>query len=83
MYNNKKLKMQASNVSGVWYVTIPGIKAKQLGNVFKFTVDGTEYEYSPYTYMNKVLTNWEDTKYPYLHELLKALYAYSIVANNC
>ena len=82
-YNGKKLEMQASNVSDVWYVTIPGIKAKQLGNVFKFTVDGTEYEYSPYTYMNKVLTNWEDTKYPYLHDLLKALYAYSTAANKC
>lgn len=71
--------VDAVAVDGGYYIAIENIYANQLGNPFKITVDGTDFQYGVYNYIAAAL-NATEVKSGALNELqalVKALYQYA------
>ena len=63
-----------------YYITVNDLTAGQLGTAQTFTVNDTEYSYSPFSYVNAVLSHTDETENADLHNLVKALYLYGVEA---
>ncbi len=76
--------------NGDYYaLKIDDIYAREIGNSYEITVTNTKtnetatFEYSPYNYICTALTKTDADEYANLHNLVKALYAYSEAAAKC
>ena len=63
-----------------YYITVPTLPAGELANAQTFTVNGTEYSYSPFSYVYAALADSDAEKEADLINLVKALYLYGVEA---